>query len=320
MIKAPPPNAFGRVIRWIMLIIVLYILLHGSFNTQKLMAPIQSIGTPQSLAKKDCDSDNPFKNFSLFATPLLPSLVSEVHTENTAVGTGEPAVCGQNATLRYEYATENKKIVFSNLKTGDASHIRIGGNELLHGVEIGVIGMKPGGERTMLIPASLAFEHVKEIHQLKNNAEFKFQPSSESINAKASLLALSPTPPSSSLPLRIVNQAFHSGPPVNCGDTVTANIVLWKLDGTSLFSTADSKPLTFTLGDSKVPFGIEQGIIGMAEGSERTLIIPPAYMHILRGDAGTALLPTTDEIILAEIKLLPLEKENTTPAPIPTKP
>jgi FKBP-type peptidyl-prolyl cis-trans isomerase 2 len=213
------------------------------------------------------------------------------------------------ASVRYEYDTPDKKIVFKSAAPGN---IRIGSGELLRGAERGLIGMKPGGERNVTMAPSLAFATAK----MPASPDIKEQ----LITAKLSLLKLWPDAPVSPMPLRIIDTRFGNGPRAECGDTVTANITIWKLDGTKLFSTQGFAPATFAIGASDMPYGIEQAATGMTEGSERTVIMPPAFTHtlVLKPARKPPLsgLMQSNEIVLVEMTRLPAVEKS---AAIPDK-
>jgi hypothetical protein len=76
--------------------------------------------------------------------------------------------------------------------------------------------------------------------------------------------------------------------------------------GNKLFSTPADKPLTFTPGKSEVFLGLEQGIIGMARGAKRTLVVPPVLQKTLLGNAPTIDFPLPKEqTVLVDVEALP---------------
>ena len=86
-----------------------------------------------------------------------------------------------------------------------------------------------------------------------------------------------------------------------------SQVTVWSVDGKKLFSTKDKgQPLTFTPGKSEVFLGLEQGVIGMAAGEMRTLIVPPGFQKAMDGNPPTTdfLLPK-DQTVLVDVEALP---------------
>ena len=78
---------------------------------------------------------------------------------DTVLGTGTEAVAGKKATVTYTgwlysaTATDHKG---SQFDAGSFSFM-IGNKEVIDGFDQGVLGMKVGGKRTLLIPSSMAY-------------------------------------------------------------------------------------------------------------------------------------------------------------------
>jgi FKBP-type peptidyl-prolyl cis-trans isomerase 2 len=344
MPNAPTPDAVARVVRWAILLFLGYALLHGYLNfgskPQPPKIPSQFSAQPDKDVEKDCsNAQSPLTDFSMFA--FIPSYMPALHVHDTVEGKGQGAFCGQHATLRYEYADKNGDVIFSDL--GDNTKprdIRIGAGSMLPGFEIGLIGMKPGAERTIVIPPELAFADIEDAHSLADYRHFVFPHNQTASNtpivATAKLLSLSPAIPSSGMPMRIINLKIGRSTMAQCGDTVQVYMTLWKTDGTQVYSSASTKPLVFRLGSATVPFGIDQTVLSMLEGGVRTAILPPRYLQPL--DAASDSAANTDsedadtskqtpegefpaisfpknETLLAEIALVHVGEEQPSSAP-----
>lgn len=78
---------------------------------------------------------------------------------DTVLGTGAEAVAGKSATVTYTgwlysaTATDHKG---SQFDTGSFS-FTIGAKQVVDGFDQGVLGMKVGGKRTLLIPSSMGY-------------------------------------------------------------------------------------------------------------------------------------------------------------------
>lgn len=308
----------ARLMRWVFILFFGYMFfihlpqLQSSFSSNKTPPVATATNAPAAApkpaeAKKDC-TQNIFNDFSAFSVPLFPVSTPSVGITDLTEGTGALAHCGQHVSLRYTYTSRGGDIIFSNMEGKETTqNVPLGGREMLAGFERGVIGMKVGGLRDLVIPPILAFGGVKKIETLRDHTKFHFSGDTSIVNARASLLAVTPELPATEMPLRIVEQHMGDGAAVECGSSLSIQLALWKLDGTLLFSTEGKAPLTFTVGSSHMPFGVEEGVIGLTLGGSRTLIIPPGYLSPLFPSDDYLLkdvkLPS-NEIVLAVVKMV----------------
>jgi FKBP-type peptidyl-prolyl cis-trans isomerase FkpA len=97
-------------------------------------------------------------------TPTVPvaSPATLTFTDNV-VGTGTVAAAPLNATVYYtgwlysETATGKKGTQFDSLTTGPGFTFKLGAGKVISGFEEGVIGMKVGGKRTVMIPSNKGY-------------------------------------------------------------------------------------------------------------------------------------------------------------------
>ena len=90
--------------------------------------------------------------------------MSELIVEDLAEGTGPAVTTGQKATVHYTGwlyapdATEKKGKQFDSSRTrGQPFSFPVGGRRVIQGWDQGVVGMKVGGERRLIIPPSLGY-------------------------------------------------------------------------------------------------------------------------------------------------------------------
>lgn len=251
--------------------------------------------------------------------------------EEKALGIGAALHCGQKARFRYRLETPAKQVVFDDLGAGSApAESRIGDGAALKGIELGLIGMKAGGERLLLIPPVYALEggaledgsaHPPAAQGLHYDASMK----DKALVGRVKLEAVLDASPDDRLPLRFIDQGYGGGLPSVCGDTVTLTIRLWKLDGTPLYATPDNAPLHYRIGSGALSAGLEQAALALPEGKERIVILPPGWNAPYDAQAPSV-LPVTlpGETLLAVLKRLPPPVEAKTPAaaksPAPVSP
>lgn len=96
-------------------------------------------------------------------SPTAPSLNIPFSSTDLVVGTGTTANAGQ--TLRVYYtgwlysttATDNKGGVFDSNTTGLGYQFTVGIGAVIKGWDQGVVGMKVGGKRRLILPPDLAY-------------------------------------------------------------------------------------------------------------------------------------------------------------------
>ncbi|WP_313166530.1 FKBP-type peptidyl-prolyl cis-trans isomerase [Massilia oculi] len=91
--------------------------------------------------------------------PVVSSPAALTKTDNT-VGTGAEAVTGKTVTTQYTLWLYNDKATDfkgARLESGNLRPYIVGSGAVIPGYDQGVIGMKVGGKRTVLIPANQAY-------------------------------------------------------------------------------------------------------------------------------------------------------------------
>jgi FKBP-type peptidyl-prolyl cis-trans isomerase FkpA len=93
------------------------------------------------------------------ASGIAVSSPAALTKTDTVVGTGPEAVSGKTVTFNYSvwlYSDSAAEHKGAKIQANTFS-FTIGKNQAIPGVDQGVLGMKVGGKRTLLIPASLAY-------------------------------------------------------------------------------------------------------------------------------------------------------------------
>ena len=104
---------------------------------------------------------------------------SGLQFEDTVVGTGAEAKPGRNVTVHYTgwlYENDQQGAKFDSSKDRDEPFIfPLGGGMVIKGWDEGVQGMKEGGRRTLIIPASLGYGARGAGGVIPPNATLKFE-------------------------------------------------------------------------------------------------------------------------------------------------
>ena len=77
--------------------------------------------------------------------------------EDLVVGTGDTAVSGKRVTVNYRGTFTDGRQFDSSYDRGQPFVFQLGGGQVIPGWDKGLVGMKVGGKRKLLIPAKLAY-------------------------------------------------------------------------------------------------------------------------------------------------------------------
>lgn len=96
-------------------------------------------------------------------SPSAPSSSAPFTTSDLVLGTGDEAVSGKALTVNYSgwlydrTAPEFKGLLFDTSAERGAFTFTLGAGQVIQGWEQGLVGMKVGGTRRLVIPPSLAY-------------------------------------------------------------------------------------------------------------------------------------------------------------------
>ena len=124
------------------------------------IATLTALCFSTSLHAQSVDNEN-----AVSATPApAPLHISSLGKIDTLVGTGTEAVYGSRVEVHYTGWLYNPKTenlhgakFDSSRDAGTPFSFMVGGREVIKGWDLGVVGMKVGGKRTLLIPSYLGY-------------------------------------------------------------------------------------------------------------------------------------------------------------------
>lgn len=82
---------------------------------------------------------------------------SGLYIRDISQGTGATLVAGQTVGMRYVGSFANGDVFDSNPSPKPAFAFKLGGGQVIKGWDEGLVGMKVGGKRQLVIPATLAY-------------------------------------------------------------------------------------------------------------------------------------------------------------------
>jgi FKBP-type peptidyl-prolyl cis-trans isomerase FkpA len=113
-------------------------------------------------------------------SPTAPSNFAPFSQTDVVVGTGGDAVNLKLLNVHYtgwyysEQATDHKGVQFETSTTGEPFTFLLGAGEVIEGWDRGVLGMRVGGTRRLIIPPSLAYGRVRS-GKIPPNATLVFE-------------------------------------------------------------------------------------------------------------------------------------------------
>jgi len=90
--------------------------------------------------------------------PTITEPVTELMMKDEVVGTGAVAAAGDTVTVHYVGALTNGTVFDASRPRGEEGFtFALGAGQVIKGWDQGVAGMREGGKRVLVIPASLAY-------------------------------------------------------------------------------------------------------------------------------------------------------------------
>lgn len=210
--------------------------------------------------------------------------LSLIPKTDTVIGTGAIAASRNLVTINYTgYLRDNskadKKGAQFEASTAPFSFL-LNVDSRIQGWDLGILGMKVGGKRTLEIPANMAWGKDGR----KDNAGNVIVPANTDVVYDIELTAVNASPPSQTAQpaFDAKDEVLGTGTAAVKGSTLAVQYTGYlyndsvtdkkgmRFDTSRISGTA----LSVKLGDNKVIQGWEKGLLGMKAGGKRTLVIP----------------------------------------------
>ncbi len=222
--------------------------------------------------------------------------IARLQTTDLAPGADEPLGAGHYVAIHYtgwHYENGAKATQFISSRDDSAPvGVMLGAGMVNPGLDIGLLGMRVGGSRRVIVPPALAYgkqgrDPVKPDATLLYEVEVVSRP-------------------------EVVAETIREGEgePVGSGERVSFHLAGWvrEPDGSKGEQFQDSRnqrqPLTVVLGAFKIQPGLELGIRGMKSGELRRLDVPSAMAFGARGwHRGDRTLVPPDTDVVYEVEL-----------------
>lgn len=99
----------------------------------------------------------------------------EVEKTDIKVGNGAEAVSGKKVTVNYTGTLTDGKKFDSSYDRNEPFSFELGSGAVIKGWDIGVVGMKEGGKRKLVIPAALAYGENSPSADIPPNSDLVFE-------------------------------------------------------------------------------------------------------------------------------------------------
>ncbi|MEJ2748746.1 MAG: FKBP-type peptidyl-prolyl cis-trans isomerase [Anaerolineae bacterium] len=282
--------------------------------------------TPETATGEVSDSasldSSPFIDASPVAPEVLPAEVAEDDYTTTesglryydmVVGDGATPKNGDIVSVEYSMWLQDGPS-FIDSTQGQPTEFILGSEQVFPGWNEGVLSMKEGGQRQLVIPPDLA---------LGEEGFGDFIPPNSTIILEVTLLSFRETPQPTEVDpadfqttdsgLQYYDIVVGDGATPEAGDSVEMEFAIWLQDGNSYVASSEDQggSFSFPVGSGRVFPGWDEGVMTMAEGGTRQLIIPP---DLGLGEQGVSGLVPANATLIMEMTLL-----SVTPAPKQTE-
>jgi peptidylprolyl isomerase len=226
------------------------------------------------------------------------------------VGDGDEALEGLIVTNNFTLWVDGDNeatFIGSSDDTGPITFEVGKGDIVFTGWEEGVLNMKVGGKRYLVVPSDLALGEQGG-GDIPPNATLILEIELTEVKA--------PTKPTvidendyitTESGLKYYDIVEGEGASPEKGMVVVTHYMGWLEDGTMFDSSIDrGEPFSFTLNDGVVIDGWVEGILGMKVGGKRQLVIPPDLAY---GDTGSGGTIPPGATLIFEVELLNVQEE-----------
>lgn len=161
------PTQTGIAVALALAVVAFFFMFGGmSLFSQPQQQPqeLQTAATGQSQAETLQQTETlqtaPTTSTTMPTTPTDTAPITQLQMKDVVVGTGAVAAAGDNVTVKYVGQLTNGTVFDASAnhkETANGFTFPLGGGQVIKGWDQGVAGMKEGGKRVLLIPASLAY-------------------------------------------------------------------------------------------------------------------------------------------------------------------
>jgi peptidylprolyl isomerase len=224
------------------------------------------------------------------------------------VGDGTEAISNTTVTTDYSVwvdGSSSDDFVVSSTDSQPATFVIGKLTTGVKGWELGVIGMKVGGKRMLIIPPELALGSQSS-GLIPANSTLIMEVTLKDVKLPKTITKVDEKDYTTTASgLKYYDIQVGTGITPTVGMTVVVNYVGWLQNGTQFDSSYDrGQPYSFVLGMGNVIKGWDEGLASMKVGGKRQLVIPPALAY---GDTGSGSTIPPGSTLIFEVELLEIK-------------
>lgn len=268
-------------------------------------------------AEESSADASPFIDAEVTEPEILPMEVDAADLTTTEsglqyydieVGTGDMPEDGDIVSVEYQmWLQEGNTFIDSTM--GQPSEFILGSEQVFPGWNEGMLSMKEGGLRQLVIPPELA---------LGEEGFGDFIPPNSTIILEVGLVSFRKSPQPTEVDaadfettetgLQYYDIVVGDGVTPETGDSVEMEYAIWLQEGNTYVASSEDRggvSFSFPVGGGQVFPGWEEGVLTMAEGGTRQLIIPP---DLGLGEQGVSGLVPPNATLIMEMTLVSVTK------------
>jgi peptidylprolyl isomerase len=230
-----------------------------------------------------------------------------LEVQDVKVGDGTEVVPGSDVQVHYVGRLASGEIFDSSVERGETFGFRVGAGQVIAGWEQGLVGMKIGGVRRLVIPAALGYGN-RSAGSIPPGATLYFEVELFEVRAPR-------TPPEAPWTaerlrrgpkgLQLADLAKGEGNKAKKGERVCVDLAVWANGELVDHTYAKPECWWFRYDHSLVMEGLTLGMKGMREGGRRQVQVPAALATSQR--AEDAQIPAGVDLVL-DIELVKADR------------
>lgn len=161
------PTQTGIAVALALAVVIMFFIVPGLSPFSQSQSQTTTVDQSQALPT-DVQAQSP--------TTTMPTDITQLMTKDDVVGTGAAAAAGDSITVNYVGSLTNGTVFDASANHGTTGFtFTLGAGQVIKGWDEGIVGMKEGGKRTLLIPAELAYGAQSPAPSIPANSALIFQ-------------------------------------------------------------------------------------------------------------------------------------------------
>ena len=239
----------------------------------------------------------------------LTTTESGLQYSDLITGTGDVVEDGSIVTTHFTIwvqGDQGDEFLFTSDGSNPMSFVVGRGDVVFPGWDEGMLDMKVGGKRLLIIPPDLAFGEAGA-SGIPANATLVMEVQLEEVRAPVTKTEVAEEDYiTTESGLKYYDIVAGEGVTPTVGQTVTVHYTGWLENGQLFDSSVErGEPFSFVLGAGNVIPGWDEGVASMQVGTKRQLVIPPELAYGEQGAGGGAIPPGAT--LIFEVELLDIQ-------------